>query len=549
MLLNLEIKNFAIIDHLQVSFDQGLHVITGETGAGKSIMLDALGLALGERVKPNSKGSSESKTVVEAHFDISDLDLRSEFEEEELDYHDVAILRREINAQGRSRAFVNDSPVQISFLQSLAGKLIEVHQQFDQLALRASSFQYDVLDVLAKQKKEVIAFKQAFQEWRDSQKQLEIKTEEARKLQAEQDFLQFQLDELIDFDLDPEEDDQLSDLQTVLSQAQEIQGELQKAEQIMMGMDGSVLDQLQSIRQSLSNFSSIKKIQDLVDRLESVHTELDDWSQTLSSIHADIEHDPQRLMEVEDRLSTLFRLKKKHQVDTAADLLEVQNRIDDQLQRITSSEQDLEDLRKKIISQEEALKAKAVAISNGRKKIIPGFEKNVQAHLKGLGMPDAVIQVSLSPKDLHENGIDQVEFLFSSNKGQTPSPIKLTASGGEISRLNLAIKSEVAGEMALPTIIFDEIDAGVSGEVARKIGNLLEKLSSKHQIICITHTPQIASCKATHLHVYKDNSGDRTFTQITILEHDQRLEKIAEILDGTPPSQEALKNAQKLLER
>ena len=549
MLLNLEIKNFAIIDHLQVSFDQGLHVITGETGAGKSIMLDALGLALGERVKPNSKGSSESKTVVEAHFDIADLDLRSEFEEEELDYHDVAILRREISAQGRSRAFVNDSPVQISFLQSLAGKLIEVHQQFDQLALRASSFQYDVLDVLAKQKKEVIAFKQAYQEWRDSQKQLEALTEEARKMQAEQDFLQFQLDELIDFDLKPEEDDQLSDLQTVLSQAQEIQGELQRSEQIMSGMEGSILDQLQSIRQSLSNFSGIKKIQDLVERLESVHTELDDWSQTLSTIHSDIEHDPQRLMEVEERLSTLFRLKKKHQVDTAADLLEVQNRIDDQLLRITSSEQDLEDLRKKIISQEEALKAEAVAISNGRKKIIPDFEKNVQAHLMGLGMPDAVIQVSLSPQDLHENGIDQVEFLFSSNKGQAPSPIKLTASGGEISRLNLAIKSEVAGEMALPTIIFDEIDAGVSGEVARKIGNLLEKLSSKHQIICITHTPQIASCKATHLHVYKDNSGDRTFTQITILEHDQRLEKIAEILDGTPPSQEALKNAQKLLDR
>jgi DNA repair protein RecN (Recombination protein N) len=549
MLLNLEIKNFAIIDHLQVSFDQGLHVITGETGAGKSIMLDALGLALGERVKPNSKGSSESKTVVEAHFDIADLDLRSEFEEEEIDYHDVAILRREISAQGRSRAFVNDSPVQISFLQSLAGKLIEVHQQFDQLALRASSFQYDVLDVLAKQKKEVIAFKQAYQEWRDSQKQLEALTEEARKMQAEQDFLQFQLDELIDFDLKPEEDDQLSDLQTVLSQAQEIQGELQRSEQIMSGMEGSILDQLQSIRQSLSNFSGIKKIQDLVERLESVHTELDDWSQTLSTIHSDIEHDPQRLMEVEERLSTLFRLKKKHQVDTAADLLEVQNRIDDQLLRITSSEQDLEDLRKKIISQEEALKAEAVAISNGRKKIIPDFEKNVQAHLMGLGMPDAVIQVSLSPQDLHENGIDQVEFLFSSNKGQAPSPIKLTASGGEISRLNLAIKSEVAGEMALPTIIFDEIDAGVSGEVARKIGNLLEKLSSKHQIICITHTPQIASCKATHLHVYKDNSGDRTFTQITILEHDQRLEKIAEILDGTPPSQEALKNAQKLLDR
>ena len=549
MLLSLEIKNFAIIDHLHVGFDQGLHVITGETGAGKSIMLDALGLALGERVKANSKGTREGKTVVEAQFDISALNLHSEFEREEIDYHDVAILRREISPQGRSRAFVNDSPVQISFLQSLASKLIEVHQQFDQLALRASSFQYDVLDVLAQQKKKVVEFKRDYLEWRQTQKKLEIMMEDARKMQSEQDFLQFQLDELIEFDLDPAEDDQLGDLQTALSQSQEIQTELQKAEQILVEMDGSILDQLQGIRQSLSSFSGIKKIEDLVERLDSAHTELEDWAQTLASIHGEIEHDPEKLSNIEDRLSVLFRLKNKHQVDSAAELVEVQNRIDDQLQRISSSEQDLDDLKKRIKEQEVSLHESASTISKGRMKIVPSFEKNVQKHLQGLGMPDAILKVALSKRDLHENGVDHVDFLFSSNKGQPPTPIKLTASGGEISRLNLAIKSEVAGEMALPTIIFDEIDAGVSGEVARKIGNLLEKLSSKHQIICITHTPQIASCRATHLHVYKDNSGDRTFTQIKKLEKEQRLEKIAEILDGTPPSPEALKNAQKLLDR
>lgn len=533
-----------------IEFDQGLHVITGETGAGKSIMLDALGLALGERAKTHQakKAASSSKTTVEAIFDLSKLQLNSLFEDEELDYHHDTIIRREIAPNGRSRAFVNDTPCNLAFLQTLASHLIEVHQQFDQLALRESSFQYDVLDVLGQQKNEVLTYQKKYKLWLANQARLDEMKASAQQLQSEEDFLQFQFDELTEFDIN-ESDDQLGETQTILSQAEEIQQTLGQAFDLIIDSDMAIMDQLQSLNQSLSSFQNVSQIHEIKVRLEEVMTELQDIGQTVLDVQEETEYDPQKLTEVEDRLATIFRLKKKHQAETAQQLIEKKDELEERLAQIQNSDSEIQHLEDQIKKDHQELQSLAQKISNKRSTIIPQFEEKVSQHLHDLGMPDAILQVARTNKELSENGIDQIDFLFSSNKGMAPSPIKLTASGGEISRLNLAIKSEVAGEMALPTIIFDEIDSGVSGEVARKIATLLEKLSLRHQIVCITHTPQIASSKATHFHVSKDSTGSSTHTVVTKLTPPQRLEKIAEILDGSPPSKEALENAKKLLAR
>lgn len=549
MLTSLHIKNYAIIKEVNLTFERGLHVITGETGAGKSIMLGALGLVLGERTKSISRMDPEAKTMVEAQFDITGLHLEALFAKNDIDFEPIAIVRREINPQGRSRAFVNDSPVQIAFLQNLAQHLIEVHQQFDQLALRESSFQYDVLDILAKQKTAVVEYQSKYSDWLAYQKKLEEQKQLADQLKAEEDFLQFQLDELLEFAVDVEADDQLGDQQTLLSRAEEIQNQIQYVDQNLNGADFSLIDHIGALRQALQPFTQIKAIEEVVDRLNATETELDDIHQTVLQVHGEVEFDPQKLAKVEERLSTFFRLRKKHQVETAQELLQVQESIDTKLQKIGHSDQEIKSLESTIASTRKELEKQAKKLSASRNKAIPPFEENIQAHLRELGMPDAILQVAMRKTDLGQRGIDDIEFLFSSNKGIPPSPIKLTASGGEISRLNLAIKSEVAGEMALPTIIFDEIDAGVSGEVARKISTLLQELSVKHQIICITHTPQIASSPATHLHVSKDNSGERTFTVVEALQKEARVQKLAEMLDGVPPSPEAIKNAKSLLAR
>lgn len=547
MLQRLYIKNFAIIDDLTIHLDRGLNIITGETGAGKSIMMDALGLALGNRADTSVLIDKDSKCIVEAEFDISGLGLKPFFKEHDIDYDDQTIIRREISPAGRSRAFINDTPCNLQHLNDMADSLVEVHQQFDQLSIREEWFQRSVLDVLSDQIKEVRAYSERFNAWKKDQRRLEDLKQKQADLIKEKDFLEFQLNELEEADIQPGEEDELSQELKVLSQAENINQALYQAHLGLTEGETPILDQLIQISQALSPYKDYKPVAATTERIESLISEIEDLGREVQSVADNIEADPNRLEEIDQRLADIFQLRKKHQVQSSDELLEVREEIDSKLQLITSDEGELAALEEKVKEEKESLIKKAQSISKKRKAAIPEFSEKVETRLRALGMPDASFMVDMSPRDLDSSGLDQVEYLFSSNKGIAPATIRLTASGGEISRLNLTIKSLIAGKLALPTMIFDEIDSGVSGEIARRIGKLLEDLGKDHQIVCITHTPQIASLGRRHLHVRKDSSGARTKTGVDVLEKDERMREVGRMLGGDPPGKEAMEAARVLL--
>lgn len=547
MLKHLFIQNFAIISELNVELSNGLNIVTGETGAGKSIMLDALGLVLGQRADKGVLTNKDKKCVVEALFDISQLPLAPFFEERSLDYEKETILRREISPTGRSRAFINDSPCKLEDLAHLSEYLIEVHQQFDQLSIREEYFQRSILDVLAEHQEKVRKFSSSFDAWQADMRRLERLRNNLSDLIKERDFLQFQFTELEDAAIEKGEDETLSDELLLLSQSGEISAQLNTASHTISEGDHNFLDLLRHMIQGLSNFNTNKQIESISERLHAVLAELSDISAEMLDLKDGLEHNPLRIDEIESRLAVFFNLRQKHGVGTADELIDVAQRIEEKLSTLVENEGDIILLEQKVAEEEQRLQKLAGEISKTRKSAIPSLEKKVVMKLIELGMPNAKFEVGISEKTMDRSGQDEVVFLFSSNKGMEPSPIKLTASGGEISRLNLAIKSEVAGKLQLPTMIFDEIDAGVSGEIARRIGRLLVSLGKEHQIVCITHTPQIASLGSHHLHVNKDSSGDLTETKIQILGKEERVDVIGQMLGGDPPSSEAMKAAKALI--
>ena len=548
MLKQLFIQNFAIISELTVELDNGLNIVTGETGAGKSIMLDALGLVLGQRADKGVLVNKSKKCVVEALFDLSQLHLQSFFEERGLDYELETIVRREIAPNGRSRAFINDTPCKLDDLSNLSEYLIEVHQQFDQLSIRDEYFQRSILDVLAEHQEYVRIFSAKFDEWQANKRQLAKLKTNLSEVIKERDFLQFQYEELEQAAVEPGEDDTLTEELLMLSQSGEITSQLNAANQIISDGDNNFLDLLRHIIQSLSNFTTNKKIDSLSERLEGVLAELGDISSEISDLGDGLEHNPKRMTEIESRLATLFNLRQKHGVSNADDLINVAVGIEAKLSSLVENESEIVRLESRVAAEKKQLLKQASKISQTRQSTISSLEDKVTGKLVELGMPNAQFEVSIKEKEMDRSGQDQVVFMFSSNKGMPPAPIKLTASGGEISRLNLAIKSEVAGKLELPTMIFDEIDAGVSGEIARRIGRLLVALGKQHQIVCITHTPQIASLGSHHLHVTKDSSGELTETRVQVLNDGQRVDVIGQMLGGDPPSSEAMKAAKALIQ-
>ncbi|MDX1685378.1 MAG: DNA repair protein RecN [Saprospiraceae bacterium] len=547
MLQRLYIKNFAIISELTVSFNTGLNIITGETGAGKSIMLDALGLALGQRADSSVMTDPDEKCIVEANFDISSLPLKHFFEDNDIDYDDHTILRRELAPGGRSRAFINDTPCRLAQMETLADSLVEVHQQFDQLSIREEYFQRAVLDVLSKNLPGVTAYSSRFLKWHADLKRLEsLKNREAENLK-EQDFLEFQLDELERMNVQPGEEDELTQNIKLLSQAEDISKKLYQGQIILSEGEQAVSDHIMTLIQELGKYSDHQAIGELLERLNSVQAEVEDLAREIDNINDSIEADPKQLEEMDERLAALFQLKKKHQVSSADELITTQEELQERLDSIITDQRSIKELEKHVEEERDQLQHLANELTEKRLSVIPAFEKKVVDILRNLGMPDASFKVHLEKRQTDSNGQDDIEYRFSSNKGMTPTPIKLTASGGEISRLNLAIKSLIAGELALPTMIFDEIDSGVSGEIARRIGRLLQKLGQQHQIVCITHTPQIASLGDHHLHVRKDSTGQRTRTTVTVLNEEQRIEEIGQMLGGDPPSGAAIDAARALL--
>ncbi|HQV96821.1 MAG TPA: DNA repair protein RecN [Saprospiraceae bacterium] len=549
MLRKLEIQNYAIIDKLEIDFPTGLTIITGETGAGKSILLGALGLIMGKRADTKVLFDQERKCFVEATFAIADYQLHEYFTEEGLDYDDELIIRREIAPGGKSRAYINDSPVTLDILTTLTENLIDIHQQFDTLDIQKPVFQLRIIDALAGNKNVLEQYSNLYKDYRQTCQKLELLKEKNRNAQQEVEFLNFQIAEFDQADLKPNEQDELEMQLQKLTSAEDIIKNCSAIVQAVEEGENAILGQLQFISNQFGSIKNLdKNFSDIYDRLLSVREELMDISKDASRISDSTEYDAAAIETTTTRLNIINRLQKKHGVITMDDLLKTQAEIKDKLNKFGDLTSDIENLELEISKKERSLKELAQVLSQARKKVIPSLEKDVHNLLTDLSMNHAYIKVQTGVLSSFSNsGLDDISILFAPNKGSDFLPLKDTASGGEMSRLTLIIKSLVAGALTLPTLIFDEIDAGVSGDIAGKMGEILNNLANKHQIIAITHSPQIAAKAMSHYWVYKNDTESRTVTAMRQLDQGERVYEIAKMLSGNPPTEAAKANARELI--
>lgn len=551
MLHRLSIRNYAIIDKLEIEFCDRMNIITGETGAGKSILLGALNLILGERADTKALYNQDEKCVIEADFEIENKDLKSFFAANELDFDTHTIVRREINQSGKSRAFINDTPVTLTVLKELGEKLVNLHSQHETLELTKAGFQLEVIDILARNKPLLANYQNLFSQYKKDFKRLEDLTAQFRTSSAEMDYLQFQFTELADAKLEAGELAALETEQTTLSNVEEIKRALQAAVQILSEGEVSTLDQLTEVQSQLKavkNYS--KEIAALSERIQSAFLDLKDVSKEFESIQDTALLDPERLEEVNARLNTIYRLQKKHNVTTLEELLAIQSDLQDKIAGVDNNSAEIEQLKLALKKQLDELMVLADQLHASRERVLREFQNNVVVLLTKVGMPNSAFKVEtrkLEPHHLSPTGLTDIKFLFSGNKGFTPSEIKDVASGGELSRLMLCIKSLIADAGALPTLIFDEIDTGISGEVALKVGEIMKNLSRNHQLVAITHLPQIARIGDMHLYIYKETKDDRTNTRIKELKGEDRVVEIAKMLSGDKVSDASLANARELI--
>jgi DNA repair protein RecN (Recombination protein N) len=550
MLKSLHISNYALISELQISFNSGFSVITGETGAGKSIILGALSLILGQRADSKTIKLDEDKCVIEAEFDISAYKhLDSFFEQNDLDKDGhVCLIRRELTSAGKSRAFINDTPVSLNIIRDLSNRLLDIHSQHENLLLSNEGYQLDVVDTIAQNYTLQAAYRQTYTEWRNLQTELKQLQKTAEKQASDIDYIQFQFQQLTDANLLDNEQEDLEMEQDTLSHAEEIKTELMRAH-LLLDEEQRVVPLLKESIQALSRVKGyIPTGENWYERLETSLIELKDISTEIGIFEERVEFNPARLEWVETRLSELFTLQKKYKVLSVAELIELREGFGKQLHRLDSFEEDLEALKKQLDAAFVQLEVHAQALSDSRKDATPTIEAFLVEQLTKLGMPNIQFQVAVSAlPDFTENGKDEVQFLFSANKNRAVQPVTQIASGGEVSRLMLSIKSLVAHKSDLPTIIFDEIDTGVSGEIAHRMGEIMKSMSSDMQVLTITHLPQIAAKGASHYKVYKDDSGDQTQTHIIQLKTDERLVELAQMLSGKNITDAALHNAKELL--
>lgn len=551
MLQRISIQNYAIIDELELKFSDQLTVITGETGAGKSILMEALSLVLGERADTMMLFDQSKKCLVEAEFDVSDLDLQTFFEEHDLDEEATLILRREISAAGKSRAFVNDTPVNLSVMKTLGENLVDLHQQHESQEISSSQFQLSVLDSMAQQEDVVKEYKRNFSGFQKKQTELEKLQQQHDREAQELDYLHFQLNELSNAALKENEDKELESEQQQLEHAEEIQRSLSQAVNELKQEDGAVIQHLRGI---LSSLNALKKFfpaaEEISRRLESVRIELEDVAAEIESHQEKISVNPARLDEIHQRLDLLFRLQKKHRVNEVTALRAIEKELNERISGISLQTEMLEKLMRQAGQQKQLLISRAKKISAGRLKQAPKVVQHINTMLKEVGMIHAQIKSShepLSEEELNLQGLDRFEFLFASNKGSAFQSIRKVASGGELSRLMLCFKSLVAASTTLPTLIFDEIDSGISGETAVKVSAILKKLSQNHQVICITHLPQLAAKGHLHYFVYKETLNGRTHTRVRSLTQDEKVKTIAQMISGEKLTTAALESARELL--
>lgn len=550
MLQRLSISNYALIDNLDITFAKDLNILTGETGAGKSIILGALSLILGQRAESKYFFNQDKKCVIEGTFLIKDYDLKSFFEENDLDEEVETVLRREISADGKTRSFINDTPVNLSTLKQLGEQLIDIHSQHATLAINNERFQLVVLDTLAAHTETLNEYRETFKTHRLTSKKLQESIRLFEQAKAEQDYLQFQYTELEEARLVTGEQEQLEQELKVLEHAEEIKRSLLATNFLLSESEKSALSQLKEaggVLQTLEKYSD--EIGSIAERLKSSLIELKDIYNDLERLEQNTFIDEKRTLEINERLDIIYSLQKKHRVNSVGELLELQANFSSKLNQLLSGEEEIASLAKEEALLKEKLLKLAEKLSVNRKNHIPELERQVQDTLTEVGMPNALLNVSHEAdfEQLTENGVDKIQFLFSANKGQSPLPMNKVASGGELSRLMLSIKSLIAKRTALPTIIFDEIDTGISGEIALKVGNIMKQLAENMQVITITHLAQIASKSGTHFRVFKDESGSQTRTNIQELTIEDRITEIAKMLSGDNPGEFALQNAKELL--
>lgn len=551
MLKSLHISNYALIETLDITFQSGFSVITGETGAGKSIILGALGLLLGQRADIKSIKTGMNKCTVEASFDISDYDLHSFFEENELEFDaNDCIIRRELFASGKSRAFINDSPVSLSLLKELGDQLIDIHSQHKNLLLNHEDFQLGVVDAIAHNKGQLNHYHQLFNHYKEVSQQLEDLIEQVEKNKQDEDYIRFQWNEINQAGFSEDEQESLQEESDLLSHAEDIKSSLYKTDFLLSGDDAGLLSRLRECVQTIDNISDIySPARQWVERINSCRIELEDLSHDLNSAIEDVEFNPNRLEYVNERLNLIYSLEKKHKVETLKELLDLADKYARLLQSISNSDAGIESLRKEKESCLQQVLSEAKKLSAQRKAAIVMIEKQMLDYLVPLGMPNVRFAVQI--EQYHEptfNGIDHVNFLFSANKNARLQEVSSIASGGEISRVMLSIKALIAGAMNLPTIIFDEIDTGVSGSVAEKMALMMQNMGQHNrQVISITHLPQIASKGIVHYKVYKEDNEKETTSHIVRLDENDRVVEIANMLSGSVLTEEALSNAKVLL--
>lgn len=550
MLKQLYIKNFTLIDELNISLYPGFSVITGETGAGKSIILGAIGLLLGNRADSKAIKAGRDRCVIEAHFDLSRYGMQKFFDDNDIDYDaDDTIIRRELTAAGKSRAFINDTPVPLTRMRELGEQLVDIHSQHQNLLLQKEDFQLNVVDIIAQDADQIKVYQKEYYAYRKAKELLEELKAKIAKNRENEEFMRFQHKELDDANLQEGELEQLEQEAETLSHSEDIKTALFEADNALSGENDSILDKLKNATHQLENICDVyPSMADVAGRMQSSYIELKDIAQEISSSVDHVEFDPNRLDAINTRLDKLYTLQQKFHVETVTELIATRDRIAEQLSHIDNGDEDIEEKEKEVAALLAKAEKQAALLTSIRQKSAKAIEKEMKGRLIPLGIPNVRFEIAFAEKPLSGNGADKVSFLFSANKSTQLQPVSQVASGGEIARVMLSLKAMISGAVKLPTIIFDEIDTGVSGKIAEKMADIMEEMGLQNrQVLSITHLPQIAAKGSHHYKVLKEETENGTISHMKELNNQERIEEIAQMLSGSDITQAALANAKELL--
>lgn len=550
MLKQLYIKNFTLIDELDIQLFPGFSVITGETGAGKSIILGALSLLLGQRADSKSIKSGCDRCIIEAHFDLSRYQLESLFADNDIDYdNEDCIFRRELTSTGKSRSFINDTPVSLAVMKSIGQQLVDIHSQHQNLLLQEEDFQLNVVDIIAQDGKQLSDYQQAFKDYQTARKAVVRMEEELAKAAENEDFMRFQYNELQEANLEPGQQEELEQESETLSHVEDIKEALFNAEGILSGEEANLVESLREVSRTLSGIKGVfADVAEVTERIDSCYIELKDIAAEVSQLSSHVDYDPKRLDFINDQLGIIYSLEKKHRVETVEELITLRNQLKEQLSHLDNSSEEMDILRQQEKAAREKALKKASELNALRLKAAQKVEKEMKSRLVPLGIPNIRFVVDITQTEMTDKGTDKVAFLFSANTSTAMQPVAQIASGGEIARVMLSLKAMISGTVKLPTIIFDEIDTGVSGRVAEMMAKIMQEMGqTDRQVISITHLPQIAALGRHHYKVYKEETKEGTKSRMSLLSDEERIQEIAQMLSGSDVTTAAINNAKELL--